>query len=130
MIEQLQGAVGWSGPEREDVIERRHLRAFRHAIGLEPDGEVPPTFLACFLDEPPSMPAARSYGKGWLNGGDRFEYYTPTQVGDVLRSRLRFTAVVEKQGSSGMMALLTFETEFRRPDGELVARHVGTRIRR
>jgi hypothetical protein len=130
MIEALQEAIGWTGPAREDVIERRHLRAFRHAIGEEPDGEVPPTFTACFLDEPPSLPAARSYGSGWLNGGDRFEYHAPLRPGDVLRSQPRFTAVVEKRGSSGPMALLTFETDFRRPDGELVIRHLGTRIRK
>ncbi|GAA2355362.1 FAS1-like dehydratase domain-containing protein [Nonomuraea africana] len=130
MIEELEAALGWAGPRRQDTVERRHLRAFLHAIGEDPDGEVPPTFTACFLDEPPSLPAAESYGSGWLNGGDRFEYHAPLRVGDELCSQPRFTAVTEKQGSSGRMALLTFETEFRRPDGELVVRHIGTRIRK
>ncbi|MEV0613228.1 MaoC family dehydratase N-terminal domain-containing protein [Nonomuraea sp. NPDC050404] len=129
MIEVLQEAVGWTGPAREDVVERRHLDFYRHAIGDTSD-EVPPTFTACFLDEPPSLPAAGSYGSGWLNGGDRFEYHAPLRVGDVLLSRSRFTGVVEKSGKSGTMALLTFETEFRRPDGELVVKHIGTRIRK
>lgn len=130
-IERLRAAVGWQHREREDIVERRHLRFFRHAVGEDPHGEdVPPTFTACFLDEPPPLPAAESYGKGWLNGGDRFEYHAPLRAGDVVRSRLRFTDVIEKQGSSGAMAILTFITEFRRPDGELVVRHIGTRIRR
>ncbi|SEG34592.1 N-terminal half of MaoC dehydratase [Nonomuraea solani] len=129
MIEVLQEAVGWAGPLREDVVERRHLDFYRHAVGDTSD-EVPPTFTACFLDEPPSLPAAASYGSGWLNGGDRFEYHAPLRAGDVLVSRPRFTGVVEKSGKAGPMALLTFETEFRRPDGELVVKHVGTRIRK
>ncbi|MEV4009464.1 MaoC family dehydratase N-terminal domain-containing protein [Nonomuraea angiospora] len=129
MIEALQEAVGWTGPPREDVVERRHLAFYLRAIGAAGD-EVPPTFTACFLDEPPSLPAASSYGSGWLNGGDRFEYHAPLRVGDVIVSRPRFTGVVEKNGSAGPMALLTFETEFRRPDGELVVRHIGTRIRK
>ncbi|MCG5211884.1 FAS1-like dehydratase domain-containing protein [Streptosporangium soli] len=130
-IDKLRAAVGWTYREREDVVERRHLRAFRHAIGEDPDDEtVPPTFTACFLDEPPPMPEAEAYGLGWLNGGDRFEYHAPLRLGDVIRSRLRFQDVIEKDGKSGKMAILTFVTEFRRPDGELVVRHVGTRIRR
>jgi hypothetical protein len=135
MIEALQEAVGWTGPLREDVVERRHLAFFLHAIGASGDigavgHEVPPTFTACFLDEPPPLPAAASYGSGWLNGGDRFEYHAPLRVGDVIVSRPRFTGVVEKSGSAGPFALLTFETEFRRPDGELVVRHIGSRIRK
>lgn len=131
-LDRLRAAVGWQGPERTDVIERRHLSDYRRAIGLDPDGdEVPVTMCACFLTEPPPMPAAEAYGLGWINGGDRFEYAGPRlRLGDELRSRLRFTGVEEKRGRSGTLAILTFETEFVRPDGEVAARHVGTRIRR
>lgn len=129
----LEAAVGWTGPERVDVVERRHLRFYRTAIGLPPDdssdASVPPTLVACFLEEPPPMPAALLYGTGWLNGGDRFEYAADLRVGDELRSRRQFVSVVEKHGRSGPMALLTFVAEFRRPSGELVVRHIGTRIR-
>jgi hypothetical protein len=128
----LEAAIGWEGPGRVDVIERRHLADYRRATGLDPEGtDVPLTICACFLSEPPPMPAAEAYGLGWINGGDRFEYAGPRLVlGDELRSRLRFTAVTEKQGRSGSLAILTFETEFTRPDGSPAVRHVGTRIRR
>lgn len=130
----LEAAIGWVSPERADRVEHRHLRFFREAIGLLPDDSqeqrIPATICACFLVEPPPVEAARSYGAGWLNGGDRFEYVSPLCVGDELRSRSELVTVVEKEGRSGTMALLTFVTEFRRPDGELVVRHVGTRIRR
>ena len=77
------------------------------------------------------MPVAESYGLGWINGGDRFEYAGPRLIlGEELRSRLTFTAVSEKQGRSGTLAVLTFETEFVRPDATIAVRHIGTRIRR
>ncbi len=129
----LEQAVGWVAPERRDVIEQRHLRFFREAIGAAPTDDpaaVPATLCACFLDEPPSLPAADAYGAGWLNGGDRFDYHAALRLGDELCSAQRFTGVTEKQGRAGAMAILTFVTEFRRADGELAVRHVATRIRR
>lgn len=131
-LAELQAALGWQGPERVDVIERRHLADYRRAMGLDPDGtDVPVSFCACFLSEPPPMPAADAYGLGWINGGDRFEFAGPRPaLGDALRSSLRFTAVREKQGRSGSLAILTFETGFVRSDGVTLVRHVGTRIRR
>jgi hypothetical protein len=131
-LARLRAAVGWQGPERVDVVERRHLADYRRAMGLDPEGtEVPLTICACFLSEPPPMPEAEAYGLGWINGGDRFEYVgARLTLGDELRSRLRFTAVSEKTGRSGSLAILTFETEFVRPEGEPAVRHIGTRIRR
>jgi hypothetical protein len=129
----LRAAIGWEGSERVDVVERRHLTDYRRAIGTDDpaDVEVPPTLCACFLDEPPPMPAAEAYGLGWINGGDRFEYVGPRlTLGDEVRSVTRFTDVSEKRGRSGSLAILTFVTEFVRGDGVPVVRHVGTRIRR
>jgi hypothetical protein len=128
----LRAAVGWQGPERVDVVERRHLADYRRTLGLDPTGEeVPLAICACFLSEPPPMPAAEGYGLGWINGGDRFEYLGPRlTLGEELRSRVTFTGVTEKQGRSGSLAVLTFETVFVRPDGTPAVRHLGTRIRR
>jgi MaoC dehydratase-like protein len=133
-LRKLEAAVGWEGPERVDTVERRHLADFLAAVDeADPgavDDEVPPTFVACFLDEPPALEAAQHYGDGWLNGGDRFDYLAPAYLGDSLRSRAIFTSVVEKTGSSGKLAVLTFVTDFRLHDGSVVVRHTGTRIRR
>ena len=127
----LEAAIGWTGPERVDAVERRHLRDYRRAVGLDPEGTaVPATFCACFLTEPPTMPAALEYGLGWINGGDRFEVHRELQLGDEVTSQLTFTGVEEKQGRTGTLALLTFVTECRLPDGTLAVRHVGTRVRR
>lgn len=130
-IEVLRACVGWTGPTRVDVVERRQLRDYRRAIGLPAEGtRVPATFCACFLTEPPPMPQAETYGDGWINGGDRFELQDTLAVGDELHSQVTLTDVREKQGRSGSLALLTFVTEFRRPTGEVAVRHIGTRIRR
>ena len=130
-LEALQAAIGWTAEERVDVVERRHLRDYRRAIGADPDGiDVPVTITACFLTEPPTMPEALAYGLGWINGGDRFEVHRPLRLGDELTSQLTFTGVEEKKGRTGTLALLTFVTEFRLPDGTLAVRHVGTRVRR
>lgn len=131
-LEKLRTALGWTGHPRVDVVERRHLRDYRRAVGLPAEGtDVPATLYACFLDtEPPQMPASLEYGDGWLNGGDRFELHRQLRLGDELRSQPVFTGVEEKRGRSGLMAILTFVTEFRLPDGALAARHVATRIRR
>ena len=127
----LQGAIGWTGERRVDVVERRHLRDYRRAIGADPEAtDLPATITACFLTEPPTMPEALAYGLGWINGGDRFEIHRPLRLGDEVTSQLTFTGVEEKQGRTGSLALLTFVTEFRLPDGTLAVRHVGTRVRR
>ena len=113
-LEALQAAIGWTAEQRVD-----------------PDGtDVPVTITACFLTEPPTMPEALAYGLGWINGGDRFEVHRPLRLGDEVTSQLTFTGVEEKQGRTGTLALLTFVTEFRLPDGTLAVRHVGTRVRR
>ena len=130
-LEALRAAVGWTAEERVDVVERRHLRDYRRAIGADEHGtDVPATITACFLTEPPTMPEALAYGQGWINGGDRFEVHRPLRLGDEVTSQLTFTGVDEKKGRTGPLALLTFVTEFRLPDGTLAVRHVGTRVRR
>lgn len=131
---RLRTAVGWTGPERVDRVERRHLRDYLAAVNeSDPgplDAEVPPAFLACFLDEPPYCPPAYEYGDGWLNGGDRFDYLAPVRLGDEVRSHAVLTDAVEKAGRTGTLAILTFVTEFRLATGETAVRHTGTRIRR
>jgi len=70
------------------------------------------------------------YGKCWLNGGDRFEYLEPVRPGDVITSRTVLKDAYEKQGSSGSLLFLLFDTEFSNQHGRIAARVRGTRIRR
>lgn len=133
VLARIEAGIGWLSAERTHVVEEGHLRRFAEAIG-DPNPrwleEAPPTFLVTMLTEPPDFTPALDYGAGWLNAGDRFEYVKPIRAGDELRSESRLTNAYEKSGSTGLMLFIVFETVFRNPDGELVAKHVGTRIRR
>lgn len=138
-LADLRDAIGSRARERTDTVERRHLEDFLAAVAeadpgeVDPGGsdhEVPPTYVACFLDEPPVLAEALAYGEGWLNGGDRFEHHHPVHLGDTLTSATRLVDVVEKRGRFGRMAILTFETDFVDDAGRTAVRHVGTRIRR
>ncbi|GAA3732184.1 hydroxyacyl-ACP dehydratase HTD2-like protein with hotdog domain [Spinactinospora alkalitolerans] len=129
-IEALHAAVGWRGAVRTTKVERRHLYSYLDAIGAPRSDEAPLTFVACYLDEPPSLPAAAHYGTGWLNGEDSFEGARPLRVGQTLHSSPLLTEVDEKHGRSGRFALLTFVTDFTDDSGEVVVRHTGVRLRR
>jgi hypothetical protein len=114
-------------------VEAGHLRRFCEAIG-DPNprwlAEAPPTFLVALGTETPEIPEVLEYGKGWLNGGDRFEYLEPVRPDDVITSRMVLKDAYEKQGSSGSLLFLVFDTEFVNQQGRLAARIRGTRIRR
>jgi hypothetical protein len=132
-LARIEAAIGWESAERTHTVEAGQLRRFAEAIGnfnLRWHDEVPPTFLVTMLAEPPDFPEALDYGAGWLNAGDRFEYMTPIRAGDDLRSQTRLTNAYEKKGSTGLMLFLVFETGFQNAEGKLVAKHIGTRIRR
>jgi len=132
-LEAVLRQVGWQSQERVDVIEPGQVRRFCEAVG-DPDPrwthEAPPTFVVTLLTEPPQLPEAYDYGSGWLNGGDRFEYLEPVRPGDVITSRTVLKDAYEKQGSSGSLLFLVFDTEFTNQQGSVAARIRGTRIRR
>ena len=114
-------------------MEAGHIRRFCEAIG-DPNPrwrqEAPPTFLVALGTETPEIPEVLEYGKGWLNGGDRFEYLEPVRAGDVITSRTVLKDVYEKHGSSGSLLFLVFDTEYTNQHGRPAARIRGTRIRR
>jgi hydroxyacyl-ACP dehydratase HTD2-like protein with hotdog domain len=76
------------------------------------------------------MAEAEEYGKGWLNGGNRFEYFEPVKVGDRITATGRIADVYEKTGGSGNLLFIIVETDYQNQDGRTVARLRGTTIRR
>jgi hypothetical protein len=133
VVQKIRSQIGWLGTERIEPVEAGHVRRFAQAIGDDdPRWQefVPPTFTVTMLFEPPEFPAALEYGAGWLNAGDHFEYLEPVRIGDVLRSRARLSDAFEKQGSTGKLLFLIFETEFRNQHDRVAVRHTGTRLRR
>src|SRR5438309_809352 len=92
--------------------------------------EAPPTFLVALAPVSLHLAEAEEYGKGWLNGGNRFEYLAPVLIGDRITATGRVADVYEKSGSTGNLLFIIFETDYVNQRGELVARLRGTAIRR
>jgi len=122
-----------SGPPLEATVEAGHLKRFAEAIG-DPNprwkGEASPTFLVALASPSMHLPEAEEYGRGWLNGGNRFEYLEPVKVGDRITATGRVVEVNEKTGSSGNLLFIIFETEYVNQHGRKVARVRATAIRR
>ncbi len=133
VVERLRARIGWQGEEHVGAIEAGHVRRFCEAIGDDDPrwrDEAPPTFVVALGAEVPQLPEAMEYGKGWLNGGDRFEYLEPIRVGDTITSRSTLVDVYEKRGGSGGLLFLVFDTDHVNQHGRVAARVRGTRIRR
>jgi hypothetical protein len=133
VVDRLRARVGEAGPPRAATVEAGHLERFAEAIG-DPNprwlAEAPPTFLVALVPVSVHLAEAEEYGKGWLNGGNRFEYLEPVRVGDRITATGKLADVYEKTGSSGSLLFIIFETEYVNQHGRPVARLRGTAIRR
>jgi hypothetical protein len=133
VIDRLRARIGKAGASTQATVEAGHLQRFVEAIG-DPNprwtSEAPPTFLVALAPASVHLAEAEEYGKGWLNGGNRFEYFEPVKVGDRINATGRVADVYEKTGSSGSLLFIIFETDYVNQHGRLVARLRGTAIRR
>jgi hypothetical protein len=133
VLERLRARIGVAAPPTEAAVEAGHLKRFADAIGDSNPrwrSEAPPTFLVALAPVSMHLAEAEEYGKGWLNGGNRFEYLEPVRVGDRITATGRVADVYEKSGSTGNLLFIIFETEYVNQDGRTVARLRGTAIRR
>jgi hypothetical protein len=133
VVDRLRARIGKTAPSVSATVEAGHLKRFADAIG-DPNprwlGEAPPTFLVAIAPTSIHLEEAEEYGKGWLNGGNRFEYIEPVRVGDRITATGKVADVYEKTGSSGSLLFIIFETEYVNQHGRTVARLRGTAIRR
>ncbi len=133
VVERLRARIGVQGKPITATVEAGQLRRFVEAID-DPNPrwleEAPPTFLVALAPAMLHLAEAEEYGKGWLNGGNRFEYHAPVKVGDTVTATGHIAEVYEKSGSSGDLLFIVFETEYVNQRGERVARLRGTAIRR
>src|SRR5256714_15532525 len=133
VLERLKVRIGVDRPATTATVEAGHLNRFAEAIG-DPNPrwleEAPPTFLVAIAPTSYHLDEAEQYGKGWLNGGNRFEYLEPVKVGDRITATGKVADVYEKSGSSGNLLFIIFETEYTNQHGRTVARLRGTAIRR
>ena len=132
-IDRIKTRIGVDGPVVTAPVEAGHVRRFVEAIG-DPNPrwkkEAPPTFVVALAPVSLHVSDAEDYGKGWLNGGNRFEYFAPIVIGDQITAKGRVVDVYDKPGSSGNLLFIIFETDYTNQRGELVARLRGTMIRR
>ena len=133
VVERLRARIGVAAPPTEAAVEAGHLKRFAEAIGDDSPrwkSETPPTFLVALAPVSLHLSEAEEYGKGWLNGGNRFEYIEPVKVGDRITATGKVADVYEKTGGSGGLLFIIFETEYVNQHGRTVARLRGTAIRR
>jgi acyl dehydratase len=133
VVERLRARIGKPAPPTEATVEAGHLKRFAEAVG-DPNprwtAEAPPTFLVALAPVSLHLEEAEEYGKGWLNGGNRFEYFEPVKVGDRITATGKVADVYEKTGTSGNLLFIIFETDYVNQHGRTVARLRGTAIRR
>ena len=133
VVDRLRARIGSTAPPITATVEAGHLKRFTEAIADHDPRwlqEAPPTFLVALAPPSIHLAEAEEYGKGWLNGGNRFEYIEPVKVGDQITATGRVADVYEKTGSSGSLLFIIFETEYVNQHGRTVARLRGTGIRR
>jgi len=133
VIDKIKTRIGVDGPEVTGPVEAGHVRRFVEAIGDSNPRwtrEVPPTFLVALAPVSVHMSDAEEFGTGWLNGGNRFEYFAPVMIGDQITAKGRVVDVYDKAGSSGNLLFIVFETDYTNQRGTRVARLRGTMIRR
>ena len=133
VVDRLRSRIGAASPSISATVEAGHLKRFAEAIG-DPNPrwleEAPPTYLVALMPVSIHLAEAEEYGKGWLNGGNRFEYLEPVRVGDHITGTGKIADVYEKTGSSGTLLFIVFETDYVNQYGRTVARLRGTTIRR
>lgn len=69
-------------------------------------------------------------GYALLNGGTEVELFRYARHGETIRMRSRYADITEKETSKGPIILVTTESEFATPDGEVLLRARRTLIRR
>jgi hypothetical protein len=133
VVERLRARIGKPARSIEATVEAGHLKRFVEAIG-DPNPrwtrEAPPTFLVALAPVSIHLEEAEEYGKGWLNGGNRFEYVEAVKIGDRITATGRVADVYEKTGGSGSLLFIIFETDYVNQHGRTVAKLRGTAIRR
>lgn len=137
----LDLTVGASGVPFEMLLERGKIWEFALAtkaalspVDLDGSAVIPPTFLvtSAFWYQPGSWVLEKVI-TDWsrvLSGGSEFTFHgPPLEPGERLSCRQHVREVYAKAGRrGGTMWFVVFVTEFRRPDGSLVAEEWHTTI--
>lgn len=100
-------------------IEAEEVQRFTEALGIPFRNEVPPTFMITLKSG--AIPDLKLPEQGLIHTGQKFTYYRPLQIGDVLMCSQKVTDIFERQGKLGLMTFVTREVEgINLATGELV----------
>ena len=91
----------------------------------------PPTFL--FVTELKEQPwwamSVKCPLKGFLNGGNEFEYYRPVKPGDIISVTGKLLDLREREAKAGKIVIMIMEQTYTNQHGEVVAKGRFTFIR-
>ena len=144
LMDELRDAVGREGKSVVVEVDKSLVRRFAEAVG---DGNplwqderyakaskyggmvVPPYFFcASMMSGSGGRPEVLLPFDRMLDGGGDWEFLASVKVGDVITSTTRFADLREKDGKTGKMLFLTFETVHKNQHDDVVAKSRGTLI--
>ena len=84
----------------------------------------PPTFLmaAPLTEQILWAMSVKCPLKGFLNGGNEFEYYQPIKPGDIISVTGKLVDLQEKTGKAGKIVIMVMESTYTNQRGEVVAK--------
>lgn len=108
----MGSVVGREYPAKEFTIDAARVAAFSHALGIDPDEGVPPTFAAVYslLATTPSLFADEDVAIDFaklLHAEQDFQWERHPEVGETVSSRGRITSDVARRG----IRLVSFDVE-------------------
>lgn len=126
-MSDIKANVGRKAPvQTYDATEAR-LKAFCDAVGAKYRGEAPPTFMAVLL---PGMfkllDEIKVPLKSVLHTDQEYQYHQPILPNDQLVYETTLGKALEKQGKTGSMKFMVFDTIVHATRGGVPGLHVGT----
>lgn len=107
------------GRESEPVrvkIEYHKVRKFAEAIGIPFENKVPPTFVGIFIQG--EIDGIKLLIPGVIHGEQKFTYYKPVSIGDIIIHTSRIKDVTTRVGNLGKLSFVVIETIGRNPAAE------------
>jgi acyl dehydratase len=143
-IDELRGKIGVEERVVEAEVDKSIIRRFVQAVDdpnpLWQNEEyakkskyggivAPPEFLcASFMSGGGIRPEVSLPFPRTVDGGGEFEFYLPIRPGDKITACTKFVHLKEKDGKSGKMLFLSFETVHKNQRSEIVAKSRATII--
>ena len=144
LIDELRGMLSKEGKPSVVEIDRSMIRRFVESVGdsnplwrdeyyatnTKYGGIVVPPyfFFTSLMSGSGGRPELTLPFDRILDGGGDWEFFMPVKLGDVITSTTTFSDLREKDGKTGKMFFLTFETTHKNQHDETVARSRGTLI--